>query len=71
MTRPRRSLNWLSPLGIEPLLYLALAVTGLTGAALALFLGKLFAAAVLAAMCIGFYLRFKRGRVAKKGGESA
>jgi hypothetical protein len=56
----------LSPLGFEPLLYLLLLATGLTGTALALFMGKLLAAAILAALCVGFYLRFKRGRVNKK-----
>jgi hypothetical protein len=56
----------LTPLGFEPLLYLLLLATGLTGTALALFMGKLFAAAILAALCVGFYLRFKRGRVKEK-----
>lgn len=55
--------RWLDPLGFEPLLYLLLLATGLTGTALALFMGKLFAAALLAALCVGIYLRFKRGRV--------
>jgi hypothetical protein len=56
----------LTPLGFEPLLYLLLLATGVTGTALALFMGKLFAAAILAALCVGFYLRFKRGRVKEK-----
>jgi len=30
-----------------------------------LFLGKLFAAAILAAVSLGIFLRFKRGRVRK------
>ena len=50
-------------MGFEPLLYLALLATGLTGTALALFLGKLFTAAVLGTVCLGVFLRFKRGRV--------
>jgi hypothetical protein len=49
----------------EPLLYFALLATGLTGVALALFMGKLFAAALLAALCAGIFLRLKRGRVRK------
>jgi hypothetical protein len=61
--------QWLNPLGFEPLLYLALLATGLTGAALALFLGKLFAAAILGTVCLGVYLRFKRGRVRKDTGQ--
>ncbi len=61
----RRLKHWLSPAGFEPLLYLALLATGLTGAALALFMGKLFAAALLAALCVGIYLRLRRGRVRK------
>jgi len=59
----RRLQRWLNPLGFEPLLYLLLLATGLTGTALALFMGKLFAAALLAAFCVGIYLRLKRGRV--------
>lgn len=59
----RRLKQWLDPAGFEPLLYFALLATGLTGAALALFMGKLFAAAILAALCVGIYLRLKRGRV--------
>lgn len=59
----RRLKNLLSPASFEPLLYLALLATGLTGTALALFMGKLFAAAILAAMCVGFFLRFKRRRM--------
>jgi len=55
--------RWLDALGFEPLLYLLLLATGLTGTALALFMGKVFAAAILAVVCAGFYLRFKRGRV--------
>jgi len=43
-----------------------LLMTGLTGTALALFMGKVFAAAILGALCVGFYLRFKRGRVKEK-----
>ena len=58
--------RWLDPLGFEPLLYLLLLATGLTGTALALFMGKLFAAALLGAFCVGIYLRFKRGRVKEK-----
>jgi hypothetical protein len=61
--------QWLNPLGFEPLLYLALLATGLTGAALALFLGKLFAAAILGAVSLGIFLRFKRGRVRKDTGQ--
>jgi hypothetical protein len=61
----RRLKQWLNPLGFEPLLYFALLATGLTGAALALFMGKLFAAALLAALCAGIFLRLKRGRVRK------
>ena len=57
--------QWLGPQGFEPLLYLALLATGLTGVALALFLGKLFAAAILGTVCLGIFLRFKRGRVRK------
>ena len=57
--------RWLGPEGFEPLLYLALLATGLTGVALALFLGKLFAAAILGTVCLGIFLRFKRGRVRK------
>jgi len=55
--------RWLDAVGFEPLLYLLLLMTGLTGTALALFMGKVFAAAILGALCVGFYLRFKRGRV--------
>jgi hypothetical protein len=55
--------KWLNPMGLEPLLYLALLATGVTGTALAIFMGKLFAAAILAAISVGFFLRFKRGRV--------
>ena len=58
--------RWLGAAGFEPLLYLLLLATGLTGTALALFMGKVFAAAVLGALCVGFYLRFKRGRVKEK-----
>jgi hypothetical protein len=65
----RRLKQFLDALGFEPLLYLALLATGLTGAALALFLGKLFAAAILGALCVGFFLRFKRGRVGKNAGR--
>jgi hypothetical protein len=36
--------RWLNPMGLEPLVYLVLMATGLTGAALALLMGKLFAA---------------------------
>jgi hypothetical protein len=65
----RRLKQFLDALGFEPLLYLALFATGLTGAALALFLGKLFAAAILGALCVGFFLRFKRGRIRKNTGR--
>ena len=58
--------RWLDAVGFEPLLYLLLLMTGLTGTALALFMGKVFAAAILGALCVGFYLRFKRGRVKEK-----
>jgi hypothetical protein len=58
--------RWLDPMGFEPLLYLLLLATGLTGTAFALFMGKVFAAALLGALCVGFYLRFKRGRVKGK-----
>jgi hypothetical protein len=61
----RRFKQAFNPAGFEPLLYLILLATGLTGAALALFLGKLFAAAVLATVCLGIFLRLKRGRVRK------
>lgn len=53
-------------LGFEPLLSLALLATGLTGAAFALFMGKVYAAAILAVLCVGIFLRFKRGRVHRK-----
>jgi hypothetical protein len=65
----RRLKQFLDALGFEPLLYLALFATGLTGAALALFLGKLFAAAILGALCVGFFRRFKRGRIRKNTGR--
>jgi hypothetical protein len=55
----------LIPARLELLFYFALLATGLAGTALALFMGKLFAAAILAAACVGIYLRFKRGRVRK------
>ena len=58
--------RWLDPLGFEPLLYLLLLATGLTGTAFALLMGKVFAAAILGVLCVGFYLRFKRGRVKEK-----
>ena len=58
--------RWLDAVGFEPLLYLLLLMTGLTGTALALFMGKVFAAAILGALCVGVYLRFKRGRVKEK-----
>lgn len=58
--------RWLDAVGFEPLLYLLLLMTGLTGTALALFMGKVFAAASLGALCVGFYLRFRRGRVKEK-----
>jgi hypothetical protein len=61
----RRFKQWLGPEGFEPLLLLTLLATGLTGVTLALFLGKLFAAAILATVCLGIFLRFKRGRVHK------
>ena len=57
--------NRLGLLGIE-LLDLGLFATGVTGTVLALFLGKLFVAAVLAAVSFGMFLRFKRGRVAMR-----
>jgi hypothetical protein len=66
-SKPRK--RWLSPDVLEPVLYLGLTAAGLTGAAFALFLGKLFGAAVLAAISVGFFVRFKRGRV-KAGGSS-
>lgn len=56
---------WRDPLALELVLYPVLAFAGVTGAALAAFMGKLLAAALLAAFSIGCYLRFKRGRVAK------
>jgi hypothetical protein len=59
----RQLKRWLDPAGLEPVLYLLLLATGVTGTALALFMGKLFAAALLAAVCVGIYLRLKRGRV--------
>lgn len=62
----RRLKHWLNFIGFEPLLSLALLATGLTGAALALFMGKLFAAVLLAALCAGIFLRLKRGRVRKR-----
>jgi len=65
----RRLKRFLDALGFEPLLYLALFATGLAGTVLALFLGKLFAAAILGALCVGFCLRFKRGRVRKTAGR--
>jgi hypothetical protein len=61
----RRFKQAFNPAGFEPLLYLALLAAGLTGTALALFLGKLFAAAVLGVVSLGIFLRFKRGQVRK------
>jgi len=52
-------------LGID-LLDLGLFVAGIAGTVLALFLGKLFAAAVLAAVSMSIGLRIKRGRVRNK-----
>ena len=53
-------------LGFEPLLSLALLATGVTGTAFALFMGKVYAAAILAVLSVGIFLRFKRGRVREK-----
>ena len=63
----RRLRQAFDPLGFEPLLYFALLATGLTGTALALLLGKLFAAAILGVVSLGIFLRFRRGRVRKDG----
>ena len=62
-------MRWLKPGDFEPLLYLLLMATGLTGTAFALFMGKLFAAGILAAVCAGIFVRFKRGRVQEKSGD--
>jgi hypothetical protein len=67
----QRFKRWLGPEGFEPMLYLALLATGLTGTALALFLGKLFAAAILGTLSLGIFLRFKRGRVRRNDAEQA
>ena len=65
----RRFKQAFNPMGFEPLLYLALLATGLTGAAFALFLGKLFVAAILGVVCLGIFLRFKRGRIRRDTGQ--
>lgn len=62
-----RSLRRLKGPSSAEFLELGLLVAGVTGAALALFMGKLFAAVVLAVVCAGIFLRFKRGRVRKTG----
>lgn len=66
-SKPRK--RWLGPEVLEPVLYLGLMAAGLTGAAFALLLGKLFGAAVLAAISVGFFLRFKRGKVKAERAE--
>ena len=50
---------------LEPAIYFGLMLAGVAGTALALLMGKLFAAALLGALSLGCFMRFKRGRVAK------
>ncbi len=47
-------------------MHLFLTVSGVSAAAFALFFGKIFLAAVLAAISYGIFLRFKRRRVPQK-----
>ena len=59
--------NLVSPEGIASVFYIALWTMGITGVVLTLFLGRVLAAIVVAMVCVGIGLRFKRGRVKRVG----
>lgn len=46
--------------------YLGILLSGVTATTLLLFVGKIYAAVLVALVCVGGYLRFKRGRVQHK-----
>lgn len=54
-----------SPEGIEALVYIAVGATGVTGVGFTLFIGKVYASVLIAVLCFGICIRFKRGRVNK------
>ena len=65
MKRGRFRWSFMSPEAFEAVAYIGLWAAGLTGAGFALFLGKVYAAALIAVACFGAFLRLKRGRIKK------
>lgn len=47
-------------------IYLAILLSGVTASTLLLFVGKIYAAVLVALVSAGVYIRFKRGRVQRK-----
>jgi len=52
-----------APDAVEVVVTIALSAAGVTGAGFALFLGKVYAALLIAVICVGVLLRFKRGHI--------
>ena len=46
--------------------YIGILLSGVTATTLLLFVGKIYAAVLVALICAGVYIRFKRGRVRRK-----
>jgi hypothetical protein len=55
-----------APSLFELLAYCVVWSAGITGAGVALFLGKIYAAVLIVLVCVGIVFRFKRGCIGKK-----
>ena len=55
-----------SPEGVEAFAYMLVCAMGVTGVGLTIFLGKVYAAILIAVLCFGACVRIKRGHVNKE-----